>query len=251
MNARILNVEILSVRKQELLERLTHGVLFTPNVDHVVRLQRDRGFYEAYQQADWVICDSMVLCRLSRLLKHRVVESIPGSTLFGDYCNYHREDEDCRIFILGGKEGIPQKAMENVNQRMGRQMVVGAHSPSFSFVYDEAESSQIVDMINASGATVLIVCASSPKQELWIAKYRSQLTAVRVLMALGATVDFEAGAVKRCPVWLRKLGLEWFWRFCQEPRRLFRRYFVTDMKFFWYFGKQLLGVYKNPFLSER
>ena len=183
-------------------------------------------------------------------------------------------------------------------------------------------------MVNASGATVLVVCATSPKQEIWIAKYRRMLEeghtdltdstdnngslcsklkenlkenycrpteiaesaeietntnretstdntdnktntnltndtnrktitditdsterkpSVKLFMALGATVDFEAGTVKRCPMWIQRLGMEWFWRFCQEPRRLFKRYWVDDMKFFWYFGKQLLGLYKNPF----
>lgn len=245
--AKILNIDILSIRKQELLERFSEGVLFTPNVDHLVRLQRDEAFYRAYQQAEWVVCDSVVLRRLSRLSRERIVESIPGSTFFHDFCDYHRQDEACRIFILGGKEGVPQRAMANVNKRMGRQMVVDVYSPSFSFVNDEQESADISSRINGSGATVLIVCATSPKQELWITKYRDHLHGIKIMMALGATVDFEAGIVRRCPLWLQRLGLEWFWRFCQEPVRLFRRYFIDDMHFFWYFGKQLLGIYKNPF----
>ena len=122
--------------------------------------------------------------------------------------------------ILGGKEGVPQKAMENVNRKMGRHMVVGAHSPSFSYVNDEAESAKLVRMIDESGATVLMVCATSPKQEIWIARYKSCLPNVRLFMALGATVDFVAGTVKRCPVFLQRMGLEWFWRFCHEPRAI-------------------------------
>lgn len=243
----VLNIDILSIKKQELLERLESGVVFTPNVDHLVRLQKDKAFYEAYQQADWVICDSVILHRLSRLLKHGIVESIPGSTFFYDFCYYHREDENCRIFILGGKEGVPQQAMTNINQRIGRSIVVGAHSPSFNFVTDEQESQELVKKINDSGATVLMVCATSPKQEIWITKYRHLLYSVKIFMALGATVDFEAGMVRRCPLWIQRLGMEWFWRFCQEPRRLFKRYWVDDPKFFWYFGKQILGTYKNPF----
>ena len=264
---RILNIDILSVRKTELLEQLESGVVFTPNVDHLVRLQEDRTFYEAYRQADWVICDSRILYRLSKLQREPIVESIPGSTLFKDFCDFHREDEGCRIFILGGKEGVAQRAMVNINRRIGRKIVVGAHSPSFQFVEDEEESRSIVEMVRASGATVLVVCATSPKQEVWIARWRRALEegltgcterfgladctdhtdflagakgGVKLFMALGATVDFEAGTVKRCPLWLQRMGLEWFWRFCQEPRRLFRRYFIQDMKFFWYFGKQLL-----------
>lgn len=248
---RILNIDILSVRATDLLGSLKEGVVFTPNVDHLVRLQKDERFFRAYQKADWVICDSVILQRLSKLLKYPIVESIPGSTFFLDFCNYHRNNDDCRIFILGGKEGVPQKAMENVNRKMGRHMVVGAHSPSFSFVNDEAESAKLVRMIDESGATVLMVCATSPKQEIWIARYKSCLPNVRLFMALGATVDFVAGTVKRCPVFLQRMGLEWFWRFCHEPRRLFHRYFIRDLQFFWYFTKQLMGIYKTPFEYEK
>ena len=244
---RVLNIDILSIKNRNLLEKLEQGVLFTPNVDHIVRLQKDKAFYEAYQKADWVVCDSVILHRLSQLLKQSILESIPGSTFFHDFCDYHRQDENCRIFILGGKDGIAQQAMTNINQRIGRSIVVGAHSPSFNFVTDEQESKELVNMINDSGATVLMVCATSPKQEIWITRYKHLLKDVKLFMALGATVDFEAGVVRRCPLWIQRLGLEWFWRFLQEPRRLFKRYWVDDMKFFWYFGKQLLGQYKNPF----
>lgn len=135
-SVRILNSDILSVEKRDLLTQLECGVLFTPNVDHLVRLQKDWEFYEAYRQADWVICDSVILHRLSRLLKNSIVESIPGSTFFREFCDFHRKDENCRIFILGGKEGVAQKAGERINGRVGRRMVVGAYSPSFHFVFD-------------------------------------------------------------------------------------------------------------------
>ena len=243
---KILNIDILSLREYELLEMLHEGVVFTPNVDHLVRLQEDKQFYHAYQKADWIICDSVILQRISKLLRQPIVESIPGSTFFLDFCNYHRNDDDCRIFILGGKDGVPQKAMENVNRKFGRRMVVGAHSPSFSFMNDEAENGQLVRIIDESRATVLMVCATSPKQELWIARYKSFLSKVRLFMALGATVDFVAGTVKRCPVFLQRLGGEWFYRFLQEPKRMYRRYFIDDPKIFWYLFKQILGIYKNP-----
>jgi len=249
--ARLLNIDVLSIKKQVLISQLENGVLFTPNVDHMVRLQKDRLFFDAYQQADWVICDSIILYRLTKLLSPSIAESIPGATLFRDFCDFHQNDEECSIFILGGKQGVPQKAMENINRRLGRLMVVGAHSPSFSFVQDEQESARLVQLVKDSGATVLVVCATSPKQEIWIAKYRHMLPKVKLFMALGATVDFEAGTQKRCPVFLQQVGLEWFWRFCHEPRRLFHRYFIQDMQFFWYFGKQLLGVYKNPFAGKQ
>jgi len=70
---------------------------------------------------------------------------------------------------------------------------------------------------------------------------------VKLFMALGATIDFEAGNVKRAPLWLQKMAMEWFYRFLKEPKRLFRRYFLDDIRFFYYFAKQLLGCYKDPF----
>ncbi len=229
------------------MEQPLKGILFTPNVDHLVRLQHDRAFYDAYKKVDWLICDSVILQRMSLLLKDRIIESIPGSTFFHEFCDFHRHDENCRIFILGGKKGVAQLARQNINQRVGRELVIGAHSPSFSFVQDRNESMEIIQMINNSDASVLMVCATSPKQELWIAKYYEKLPHVGLFLALGATVDFEAGVAKRCPVYFQRLGMEWFWRFCHEPKRLFRRYFVDDPRFFWYFLQQLLGMYKNPF----
>ena len=73
---------------------------------------------------------------------------------------------------------------------------------------------------------------------------------VKTWMALGATIDFEAGNVKRAPHWMQTLGMEWFYRFLMEPKRLFKRYFIDDMQFFYFFSQQLLGVYKNPFVNN-
>ena len=235
---RILNIDIDGWLQQDLLRDLKEGVMFTPNVDHLVKLQRDREFYEAYQQADHVVCDSRVLFFFSKLLKNSIPETISGSTFFHEYCIRHRDDPDTRIFILGGKEGIAEKAKEKINTDLGSNIIVGAHSPSFHI--DEEESRNIADIINDSGANVVLVGLGAPKQEKWIVSHRHLMPGVRLWMALGATLDFEAGTLKRAPLRWRKMGLEWFYRFLQEPRRLFRRYFIDDMKFFWYFGKQLI-----------
>ncbi len=243
---RILNIDILSTTKTELLTLLNKGVLVTPNVDHLVKLQKDKDFYEVYRKADWVVCDSNIVCRASKLLKKPLPEAIPGSSFFTDYYMYHKDDPDCRIFLLGAAEGIAEKAMRNINSKAGRNIVVGAHSPSFGFEKNEPECQDLVRMVNESGATVLLVGVGAPKQEKWIMKYKDMMPGVKLFMALGATIDFEAGTLKRAPEAWRKLGLEWLYRFLKEPKRLFKRYFIDDMKFFWYFGKQLLGVYKNP-----
>lgn len=244
---KILNIDILSLTQKELLERLDKGVLITPNVDHLVKLQHDKEFYEVYRQAEWVVCDSKILYLLSKLLKHPLPEAIPGSSFFTAYYLYHKDDPNCKIFLLGAKEGIAQKAMEQINRKTGRQIVVGAHSPSFGFEKDEKECNELTEIVNRSGANVLLVGVGAPKQEKWIMKYRTQMPNVDLFMALGATIDFEAGNIKRAPKIFQKLYLEWFYRFLMEPKRMFKRYFVDDMQFFYYFTQQLLGIYKNPF----
>ena len=244
---KVLNIDILNITRQQLLENLHEGVLITPNLDHLIKLQKDKEFYDCYKKAGWVVCDSNILRLFSKLLKKPFVEAIPGSSFFTSYYIYHKDDADCKIFLLGAKEGVAAKAMERINAKVGRQIVVGAYSPSFGFEKNEEECKEIVNIINKSGANVVLVGVGAPKQEKWIMKWKQLMPGVKVWMALGATIDFEAGNVKRAPKIYQKLAMEWLYRFTREPKRLFHRYFVDDMKFFWYFGKQLLGIYKDPF----
>lgn len=247
MFVRILNANLLSITRTELLKVLKRGVLITPNLDHLVKLQHDREFYELYHKAEWVVCDSKILYLCSFLLKNRLPEAIPGSSFFTAFYRYHKDDPDCRIFLLGAMDGVAQKAMARINEAVGREMVVGAMSPSLGFENKEAENELICRTVNSSGANVVLVGVGAPKQEKWIFRHKDRMPGVSLWMALGATIDFEAGNIKRAPKVFQVLAMEWFYRFLKEPRRMFRRYFVDDMKFFWYFGKQLLGKYRDPF----
>lgn len=242
-----LNTNIQVITQHELLKELKKGVVITPNVDHLVKLQKDKEFYEVYKKAEWVICDSKILYILSKLLKTPLPEAIPGSSFFTAFYEYHQNDPNCKIFLLGAAEGIAIKAMERINQKVGRNIVVGAHSPSYGFEKKPEECEKLVHMINESGANVLLVGVGAPKQEKWIMKYRNEMPGIDIFMGLGATIDFEAGTLKRAPILWQKIGMEWLYRCLKEPKRLFKRYFVDDMQFFYYFTKQLLGVYKNPF----
>ena len=246
-STRILNIDILSITQEELLRELNEGLLVTPNADHLVKLQHDKVFYDIYHQAEWVICDSRVICTLSKLMKSPLPMAIPGSSFFTAFYQYHKNDPDCRIFLLGARAGVAQKAQQRINCKAGRDIVVGALSPSFGFENNNNECQEIIKAINRSGANVLLVGVGAPKQEKWIDKYRNNLPHVKLFMALGATIDFEAGNKKRAPKLIRKLGLEWFYRFLNEPKRLFKRYFIDDIQFFYYFAKQLMGTYKDPF----
>ena len=244
---KILNVEIDNISQKELLAQMKHGVLVTPNVDQIVKMQSDREYYDIVQRAEWCVCDSKILYLCAKLLGSPLPEAIPGSSFFPAFYEHHREDENCRIFLLGAMDGVAQKAMERINEKMGREMVVGAYSPSYGFEKKQEENEDIYRMINESGANVVLVGVGCPKQEKWIDAHKDKMSGVDIWMALGATIDFEAGNIKRAPKIFQTLALEWFYRFLQEPKRMYKRYFVDDPKFFWLLFKQLLGLYKNPF----
>lgn len=245
--AKYLNIDIANIYSDELLVKYKSGVLYTPNVDHLVNLQKDKEFYEAYKQADWLICDSKIIFFLSKFTSNPIKETIPGSTFFRRYYEYNANNNAVKIFLLGAAPGVAELARKKINHKIGREIVIEAYSPSFGFEKNEKECKSIIDLINNSGATVLAVGVGSPKQEKWIFKYRNQLLDVKSVMAIGATIDFEAGTLSRAPILLQKYGLEWLFRLFKEPRRLWKRYLLDDMKLFYYHLKFVIGIYKNPF----
>lgn len=249
----LLNVSIDNFSITELFEKLDceGGVVFTPNVDHLIKLQYDRDFYEAYNTSTYRVCDSQILMYASKFLGTPLKEKISGSDLFPAFYMYHKDNEKIKIFLLGAAEGIAKKAQEKINQKIGREIVVEALSPSFGFEKNEEECEKIIDEINKSGATVLAIGVGAPKQEKWLVKYRSKLTHVKIFLAVGATIDFEAGCKARAPKWMSEVGIEWAYRLLSEPRRLWRRYLIEGLPFFRLILEQKLGFYKMPFMESK
>lgn len=243
-----LNVSIHNITTKELLADLNYhgGFVVTPNVDHLVKIQNDRELLQAYYHSNYRVCDSKILQYISFLLGNPIKEKISGSDLFPAFYEYNKYNEDIKIFLLGGNEGVAQQALVNINRKVGREIIVAAHSPSFGFEQNERECQEIVERINLSGATVLAVGVGAPKQEKWIAKYRQQLHNIKIFLAIGATIDFEAGNVKRSPKVMSEIGLEWLYRLSAEPTRLWKRYLVDSMPLLWLVGKQKINQYKFP-----
>lgn len=247
----LLNIWLDNLFKLELLEKLNNGVVFTTNVDHLVKLQKDPDFFNVYNTADYRVCDSQILMYASKFLGTPFKEKVSGSDLFPAFYNYHKANETIKIFLLGSEPGIAVKAQQAINHKVSRKMVVGAHSPSFGFEHSERECGEIVEKINQSEATVLVVGLGAPKQEKWIHKYKSKLPKIKIFLALGATIDFEAGKLKRAPKWMSHFGLEWFYRILCEPKRLWKRYLVEDLPFFWLIVKQRFHLSNTSQLQEQ
>jgi N-acetylglucosaminyldiphosphoundecaprenol N-acetyl-beta-D-mannosaminyltransferase len=245
---RVLNVAINNITMAELLESLQDsGVVFTPNVNHIMQLQKNQDFYHVYKQADYVVCDSKILMYVARFLNIRVKEKISGSDLFPAFYNRYKHDKSIKIFLLGSETKVVKAAQQKINAKVGRDIVVATHSPSFGFENSEKECQEIVNLINSSEATVLAIGVGAPKQEMWIAKYRKQLKKIRIFLAIGATINFEAGNCKRSPKWMSEVGLEWLYRLLSEPKRLWKRYLFDAIPFLFLIMQQKLQLYKNPF----
>lgn len=133
------------------------------------------------------------------------------------------------MYILGGADGIAERAKEKLEKNLPGIKIVGTYAPPFGFEKNEEELIQINGMISEAQPDLLITCFGCPKQEKFIYRNMDKYDA-KVSVSAGATVDFLAGNVKRAPKWMSEHGLEWFYRFLQEPKRMFKRYFVDDVK---------------------
>jgi len=246
---RILNIDIHNYRRKDFLENLEEGVVVTPNIDHLVKLQKDQKFYTSYINAEHTVCDSRIVQLFSHFLypSKGIVQQIAGSDLFPSFCEFHKTNTDqMKVFLLGGTEESVKLARRNINNKYSSEIIIDTYSPPFGFEFDSVENDKILDKINNSEATVLAVGVGAPKQENWIYNNRYKLPKVKIFFAIGATISFESGLLKRAPNWITSIGFEWLYRMFQEPKRLIKRYLYEDILFLWLVFKQKLGLYKNP-----
>lgn len=230
-----LNIEVDNLTMEEALSKIDTCIIaknpsyvVTPNVDHIVKLENDVEFKKVYKNADIILTDGMPLIWISKLLRCPIKAKVSGSDLFPEVCRL-ASNKSYKVFLLGAAEGVAKKAAENLCSKFKGLNIVGVYSPSYGFENKEDEIDKIIDMINECKPDILAVGVGAPKQEKFIYKYKDRLN-VPISLAIGASIDFEAGNVKRAPRWMQKSGLEWFYRLCKEPKRMFKRYIVDDIK---------------------
>jgi N-acetylglucosaminyldiphosphoundecaprenol N-acetyl-beta-D-mannosaminyltransferase len=205
----------------------------TPNVDHVVNLDKNQAFKHAYAKASMVVADGRPVVWASRLFNKPLPEIVPGSDLVPELFNYFQQSNDkptLRIFLLGAMPGVGEIAAQNIQRKWPSVHVVGVHSPAFGFDQSAFMSDEICKLVAGSAPDIVVFGVGAPKQELWCSRYAEQLNA-NVILCVGATIDFLAGHKARAPAWVRKLGLEWLHRMLSEPKRLVKRYLMDAMLF--------------------
>lgn len=213
----------------ELIQKNKNAYVVTPNVDHIVKLEKNEDLKNAYSEADLILTDGKPLVWASRLYRNPIKEKISGSDLFPELCKLAAE-KHYSMFFLGAKEGVAARAAENLKIQYPGLDVVGCYAPPWGFENDSAELDRIEKMIKDANPHILILALGCPKQEIFAHQFRNRFN-VPVSLCLGATLDFSAGNVKRAPRWMANVGLEWLYRLCQEPKRMFKRYVLEDWKF--------------------
>lgn len=203
------------------------------NVDKLVKASRDPELRRIINECALINVDGMPVVWASRLLGKPLKERVAGVDLF-EALMRRAGEKGWRVFLLGAREEVVSAVASTYQRKYPRLVLAGYRNGYWN---GEAEEAQVARQIADSRADLLFVAISSPKKEQFLGRYQAEMK-IPFAMGVGGTFDVAIGRVKRAPLWMQKWGLEWFYRFLQEPRRMFRRYFIDDMAFIWLFIKE-------------
>jgi N-acetylglucosaminyldiphosphoundecaprenol N-acetyl-beta-D-mannosaminyltransferase len=226
-------------RIEYFIETKTAHTVFTTGAELVVRANKSQGLKDIYNNADLLVIDSFIPYYAARLLRRPIKEPVNAARLLISFLDIIHK-KGYRMYLLGAKDDSVNKAVENLKGRYKEINIVGWHHGYFDFEND----AEVVKDIKEKRPDILFVAMSSPLKENFIAKNARNLQ-VPVCMGIGGSVDILSGKCRLAPIWLSRSGLEWLYRFTQEPRRLWKRYLTTNFIFAWLVLKELLGYEKN------
>ena len=241
----ILGIPLTKIDRNDLINIIDYYIqknietsIFPVNVDMVVKAKKDADFLNVLKKSSVLIADGMPIVWISKLLKDSLPEKLSGSSLFFDLCELSNRS-GYRIFFLGAAEGVANKASILLKKKYPNLKISGTYSPPFGFETDVLENTKIINLLIDSKPDILFVALGAPKQEKWIINHMNEYK-ISVSIAIGATLDFVIGNKKIPPDFIKRIGLAWLWRLIDEPKRLWRRYLIDDMKFFYYVYKEIL-----------
>jgi N-acetylglucosaminyldiphosphoundecaprenol N-acetyl-beta-D-mannosaminyltransferase len=202
------------------------------NVDKLVKASHDAELRRIINDCALVNVDGMPVVWASRLLGKPLKERVAGVDLF-EALMQRSAHTGWRVFLLGAREEVVSEVKRQYELKYPGLTVAGYRNG----YWKPEEEEGVVEQIRAAKADLLFVAISSPKKEHFLGQYQAHMK-IPFAMGVGGTFDVAVGRVKRAPLWMQRNGLEWFYRFLQEPRRMFRRYFIEDMAFVWLFLKE-------------
>ncbi|MCB9771032.1 MAG: WecB/TagA/CpsF family glycosyltransferase [Candidatus Omnitrophica bacterium] len=222
------NLKIAARQIEEWIENRTKTYVCVAPVSTVMDCQDDARYRTIVNAAGMVTPDGMPIVWIGRRKAGKIVERTYGPDLMNMFCALS-EDKGYKHYFYGGSSATNRLLVEALKRRFPKLAVVGQYAPAFLAI-QQKEQESVLKQINNSGADVLWVGLGSPKQDYWMALHREEIN-VPVMIGAGAAFDFLAGTKAQAPLWMQRSGLEWVFRLCCEPRRLWRRYLVGNMRF--------------------
>ncbi len=217
-------------------------VCITP-VNCVLWAYDNKALRLVYNSSDMNLPDGVPLLWASRLLGHPINGRVTGLDLLPAFSRV-ASDKKYRFFLLGAREGVAELLSNTLRERFPSIEIVGHYSPPFANRFSDEENAKMITMINSARPHILWVSLTAPKQDYWIYEHFDKLN-VNIAIGVGGAFEVTAGLIKRAPRWMQRNGLEWLYRFMQEPRRLFRRYFIEAPRFIPLIILQRLGWLHN------
>ena len=216
------------------VEKLYGKYVCVSNVHTTVMAYDDVEYRKIQNNAAIVLPDGKPLSVVARMRGYKEAKKVSGPDLMPEIFALS-EKKGYTHFFYGSTEDTLRKLVDNLKGKYPKLKIVGAYAPPFRPLTEE-EDGNVVQSINDANADFLWVGLGAPKQEIWMAAHEDRVHSV--MIGVGAGFDFHAGTVKRAPRWMQKCGLEWFYRLMQDPKRLWKRYLVTNAKFLCYLCKK-------------
>ncbi len=204
------------------------SMVVTANDYHVLSIAKDPEDAAVVAHADVVLADGQPIVWASRVLHQPLPERVAGSDLFPKLCE-HAAKSGYRVFLLGGDTGTAEAAISVLKHNFPA-LLVSSYCPPFGFERSSEECAQALEAVCDAHPEIVFVGLGSPKQERWIAANMHEY-GPSVSIGIGISFSFVGGQVKRAPLWMQRIGLEWCHRLCCEPRRLWRRYLIRGPRF--------------------
>jgi N-acetylglucosaminyldiphosphoundecaprenol N-acetyl-beta-D-mannosaminyltransferase len=212
-------------RCRELIDSRMPAQHMSVNAAKLVALRSDARMREIVRASELVTADGLPVVWASRLLGDPLPMRVAGIDLMSRLLEL-AENRGYRIYVLGARDSVLEQAITRIRERHPRIAIAGHRHGYFA----DAESNDVVAGIRAVRPDILFVAISSPRKEYWLSEHGREL-AVPLVMGVGGSIDVWAGETKRAPSWMQRTGLEWFYRFLQEPRRMWRRYLFSNVAF--------------------
>jgi len=239
----VINLQLAREAVGRALAQKSKGYICVTGVHGVMEAQQDPEFKAILNRALLCTPDGVPMVWAGKLNGFTEIDRVYGPDLLLTICAWS-EKSGCRHFFLGGAEGVAETLVKKLRDKFPGLIVAGTYTPPFRAL-NVGEELNLREQVRSARPDLIWVGLSTPKQERFMAEFLPKLETT-LMVGVGAAFDFHSGRVKQAPRWMQRRGLEWFYRLCQEPRRLARRYLRNNPRFVWRFCGQLLGITKYP-----